>query len=238
MATAGVLVACPSPALDRAAAQTIAQTYRFDIPAQPLASALAQFATIGGVDIAYRQSLAAERSSSAIRGNYTAPVAVQMLLRGTGLAARFTDARAVIIYDAVVVDAGGQRREISEGRALKLNMAEVRAPLMVGARDQSAHRRYAVAVQSEISELLRTDGSYQGRPSRLEIGIAVGGDGEIRKVTIHRPSAEPGWDRRVVRALAGHVLSTPPPNDLSGSLSFEVVSSTLADRLAAVEKQR
>jgi len=229
MATAAALAACPLTADGGAAAQIPARTHRFDIPAQPLARALAQFATVSGIDIAYRQSLAAGRRSSPIRGEHTAPVALQMLLQGTGLAARFTGARAAIIYEPGAVDAVAPRRGASAAPALRLDMAEVRAPVMIGTRDRGGHHRYAMAVQGEIRELLRTDGAYEGRAFRLEIRIAVDVDGVIREVTIRRPSGEPDWDRHVVAALTGRALSSPPPEDLSEPLSFEIVSDPLPD---------
>lgn len=229
-AAAVLLAACLLTIAGNAAAQTLTRTHHFDIPVQPLASALAQFATVSGVDIAYRQSLAAGRRSSPVRGEYPAPVALQMLLQGTGLAARFTSARAVIIYEPGAIDAVAPRRGASEAPPLRLGMAEVRAPVMIGARDRSGHHRYAMAVQSEIREFLRTDGAYEGRSFRLEVRIAVDREGVIREVRIRRPSGEPDWDRHVVAALTGRVLSSPPPEDLSEPLSFEVVSDALADR--------
>lgn len=230
VAAALVLVICPLAAVGSPAAQTSTPTRRFDISAQPLASALARFATVSGIDIAYRQSLAAGRRSSSIRGEYPVPVALQMLLQGTGLGARFTGATAVIIYEPGAVDAVMPRRGASEAPALRLGMAEVRAPLVIGKRDQSGHRRYAMAVQSEIRELLRIDGAYQGRAFRLEIRIAVQPDGMIRDVVIRRPSGDPDWDRHVVAALTGRAVSSPPPEGLPKPLSFEVMSDTLADR--------
>lgn len=229
-AAVAVLAICPSLLIGGAAAQPAAQVYHFDIPAQPLVNALAQFATVSGIDIAYRQSLAAGRRSSSIRGEYSAPVALQMLLQGTGLAARFTDARAVIIYEPGAADAVAPRRGASSSPSLRLDMAEVRAPVMLGTRDRSGHRRYAMAVQSEIRELLRADGAYKGNAFRLEIRIAVDKDGVIREVKLQKPSGEPDWDRHVVATLTGRTLSSPPPEDLSDPLSFEVVSDTLAGR--------
>lgn len=211
-------------------AQTRGETHRFDIPAQPLAGALAEFATVSGVDIAYRQSLATDGRSSPVHGEYPAPVALQMLLRGTGLAARFTGPRAVIIFAPGAVDAVAPRRGASAAPSLRLDMAEVRAPVMVGKPDRSGHYRYAVAVQSEIRELLRTDGAYEGRAFRLEIRILVDKGGVIRDVSIRRASGEPARDRHVVAALTGRVLSSPPPRDLAEPLTFEVASDRLADR--------
>lgn len=213
--------------------QVLAQApgmHRFDIAAQPLAGALARFATVSGVDIAYRQTLALGRRSSPVHGEHPAPAALQMLLQGTGLVARFTGPRAAIIYRPGMVDTVAPRRGTSTAPSLRLDMAEVRAPILVGTRDRSGHHRYAMAVQSEVRELLRTDGGYEGRAFRLEIRVAVDREGVIREVAIRRPSGEPDWDRHVVGALTGRPLSSPPPTDLLEPLVFEVTSDRPADQ--------
>jgi hypothetical protein len=224
------IIGCALMAAAQAVAQVPGDARRFDIPEQPLTGALAQFATISGVDIAYRQSLAVGRRSSAVHGEVPAAVALQSLLRGTGLSARFTGPRAAIVFEPGASEVTAPRRGASTAPSLRLDMAEVRAPIMVGARDRSAHRRYATAVQSEIRELLRSDGGYEGRAFKLEIRIAVDAQGVIREVSVSRPSGEPAWDRHVAAALNGRTLSSPPPSDLTEPLLFEVVSDRLADR--------
>ncbi len=213
-----------------ARAQSQSDTYRFDIAPQPLANALAEFATVSGVDIAYRQSLATGRRSSPVQGDYPAPMALRMLLQGAGLSARFTGPRAAIIFEPGTPDAPTPHRGPSAAPALRLDMAEVRAPIMVGTRDRSGQRRYAMAVQTEIREWLRADGTYQGRAFRLEVRIYVDPQGLIREVAVRRPSGEPAWDDHVVRTLTGRSLSRPPPSDLSEPLAFEVVSDRLPDQ--------
>lgn len=203
----------------------------FDIRAQPLAAALARFATESGVDIAYRQSLANDRRSSPVQGEYPAAVALRMLLRDTGLSARFTGPRAAIIFETGPTEAAAPRPEATIGAtpALRLEMAEVRAPIMVGMRDRSSHRRYAMAVQGEIRDLLRSDASDRRQSLRLEIRITVDRHGVIHDVAIRRPSGDDVWDRQVLATLTNHSLSQPPPADLSEPLMFEVASDRVAD---------
>ncbi len=59
------------------------QTY--NIPAQPLETALNTFAEISGSDLLYASSLVAGKQSAAIRGSYTASEALRLLIGGTGL---------------------------------------------------------------------------------------------------------------------------------------------------------
>ncbi|MET0247596.1 MAG: hypothetical protein ABW182_12670 [Sphingomonas sp.] len=232
LAGAVALAACLVSGAGGASAQAAPVSYRFDIAPQPLDRALAELATVSGVDIAYRQSLAAGHKSGTVRGTYPAPVALQMLLRGTGLAARFTGPRAAIIFEAETTDAPAANRSATSrgGPSLRLDMAVVRAPAtIIGTRDRTAHRDYAMAVQNEVREWLRVDGAYRGRAFRLQLRLSVDPRGVLHDVMITRPTADQAWDRHVVRILANRPLSTSPPPDLTGPLAFEVVSDRVPD---------
>ncbi|MGC3986759.1 MAG: TonB-dependent siderophore receptor [Pseudorhodoferax sp.] len=65
-----------------------AQTARFDIPAQPLAAALDQFARQAGLQLVFDPGLARERQAPALRGEHDLREALDALLRGSGLDAR------------------------------------------------------------------------------------------------------------------------------------------------------
>lgn len=213
-------------------------TTRFDIASQPLASALAEFAGVSGVDIAYRQNLAVTRRSGPVRGDLSAPVGLHLLLEGTGLVARFTGPRAAIIFEPGATDVPAPRRGGAAIPSLRLDMAEVRAPMMVGSPDRAGHRHYALAAENEIRAWLRDADDYEGRALRLEIRIFVDPRGRIRQVTVRRPSSEAAWDAQVARILTGRSLSHPPPGDLSEPLVFEVVSDPGTDRGRSREGSR
>ena len=61
----------------------------FNIPAQPLPDALAEFSEQAGVRVQFDVSRAADLRSSAVVGSYTTAEALTALLAGTGLTARF-----------------------------------------------------------------------------------------------------------------------------------------------------
>lgn len=72
----------------------------FDIPAQPLASALNRFGDITGFQLVYAASLAENKRSVAVAGSLKARDALARMLAGTGLEFRFTDSRTVILQAA------------------------------------------------------------------------------------------------------------------------------------------
>lgn len=74
----------------------------FNLPAQPLASALAAYAQRTGIKMAYPTTLAAGKSAPALRGAYSRTDALGRLLAGSGLSYRFTGAASATIFDAAV----------------------------------------------------------------------------------------------------------------------------------------
>ncbi|MBS0270320.1 MAG: TonB-dependent receptor, partial [Proteobacteria bacterium] len=71
----------------------------FNIPAQPLTSALTAFARQSGVQLAYPAALAAGKSAPALSGQLSPEDALGRLLNGTGLTYSFTGAKTATIND-------------------------------------------------------------------------------------------------------------------------------------------
>ncbi|KAB8057110.1 hypothetical protein GCN74_22255 [Janthinobacterium sp. FT14W] len=70
---------------------------QFDIAAQNLGDALDLYSRRSGIAVLMDQRYA-QRQSAAVRGAYGAGAALQVLLAGTGLQSRLSDAQAVIVY--------------------------------------------------------------------------------------------------------------------------------------------
>lgn len=211
----------------------------YQIPSQSVATALARFARVSGVNIIYPQSLAGNRRSAAVDGLLTAPVALDRLLEGTGLTARFTGPASAIIFADGTNPAPPPASGGGAGKAsLRMDMAEVRAPRMVGRRDSTLFSDYALKVQAEIFERLRRDGGYEGRKFRIEIAVSVEPDGRIAGIAFLRPSREPGWDDRVRAILVGQSISQPPPQGLPQTMRFTVEADHLATASAKKGAER
>lgn len=86
------------PAADPAGADASSRAglLRFDIPIQWLGEALDQYSRLTGLAVLI-DSDNAQRRSTAVAGMYTAAGALQILLAGTGLQARYADARSIIV---------------------------------------------------------------------------------------------------------------------------------------------
>lgn len=94
-----LIVILISPAMvQEAVAETgPTQIVGFDIPSQPVGSALNAFADTTGWQISLPTELAAGLTSPGVSGRYTPEVALQALLAGTGLAYQLADTNAIIL---------------------------------------------------------------------------------------------------------------------------------------------
>jgi len=75
----------------------MAQTRRFDIPAQPLPAALKAFAEQAHMQLLYVYNVVAEGRSNAVRGELERHEALDELLRGTGFEAAYVSDTEVTI---------------------------------------------------------------------------------------------------------------------------------------------
>ncbi|MBL8268735.1 TonB-dependent receptor [Steroidobacter sp.] len=89
--TAAVLALC-SPAIvaaqTGAAAEVQTESYRLDIPAQPLSDALQMFARLARQQLSFDAARLAGKTSQPLIGEFTAEAALRRLLVGTGIAFR------------------------------------------------------------------------------------------------------------------------------------------------------
>lgn len=73
-----------------------AQSVTFDVPVQPLAAALDQFARQAGLQLAFSPELARGKTSSPVSGTMDRPAALTRLLQGTGLDGRISGSTVTI----------------------------------------------------------------------------------------------------------------------------------------------
>lgn len=84
----------------------------FDIPAQPLDSALSAFGRATGVQLLYDSAITATRRSAPVRGAFSPPEALSRMLASTGLSPRFTGPRTATLQLNQAVQS---RAQVPEG---------------------------------------------------------------------------------------------------------------------------
>lgn len=72
----------------------------FDIPAQPLAAALDRYGDVTGREVLYNPTLTDGRTSEPVHGIFVPETALQLLLAGTGLTARFLKDNSFVLVPA------------------------------------------------------------------------------------------------------------------------------------------
>ncbi|MEM8761418.1 MAG: TonB-dependent receptor plug domain-containing protein, partial [Pseudomonadota bacterium] len=89
------------------AAETVAQTTDYAIPAGPLDEALNAFGAESGIQVAYDSAVAEGLSSAGASGALTPEAALSSIVAGTGLTFRFTSGSTVVIESVEATDAPG-----------------------------------------------------------------------------------------------------------------------------------
>ncbi|TGX48726.1 hypothetical protein E5A73_20690 [Sphingomonas gei] len=196
-------ISMPPFATTFAHAQTIGADQRaaFDIPAQPLDAALAQYFRVTGVQLLYDSALATGRRSSTVRGNYTPREAMRLLLRGTGLVARYSRTNAAIITAPEARDATP---------LIPLGRVVVREQITISRPTTIQRIEFYGRLAHELHAYLRDDRRTHRLTFDMRASIRIGTGGALERIRIDRSSGDPLADRLVAEVLAGRKVSTPP----------------------------
>ena len=157
---AAALIAAPAQAQSDVSAEaaSTAATVSFDIPAQDLGEALADFARQSGQEMLYAPSTVAGKTSSAINGRLSRPEAMGQLLEGTGLLFEIHESGSMII---------GDEEGIATYRARLQSSAIGGERLTAGAKDIASARR------NGVEEIIVTGQKKEERIQDVPIAISA-----------------------------------------------------------------
>ncbi len=96
--------------------------FDFDLPPQPVLSALMEFAEQADLTLVFPDDVVRDKSANALTGSYTLQQGVDILLAGTGLTPTFSN--------ETVLSISADDRLTNEGNAMKKNAMQKRAPLL------------------------------------------------------------------------------------------------------------
>jgi hypothetical protein len=191
----------PAASADGAEAAAHA-TLRFDLPAQPLDVALVAFGEVTGYSVLVSSELAAGRTASPVRGDYTPAEALQRLLAGTQLGARFSGSNAFTLL--ALADAPVAPAPMTAG-------AGPAAPPLQG---------YAAVLQRSLTRALcRLHPDAFGR-YRLAFQLWLDERGKVRAVHVLEPSGVAQRDRAVLQRLRSLLMDGAPPVGLPQPLTI------------------
>ncbi len=172
----------------------------FDIPSQSLAEALETYGDITGWEVLYNSNLAVGRRSGAVRGRFTLPGALQVLLAGTGLMARYTDANSFVLVLAA-------RSAVSSRRATS----------------SPARWNYYGRIQDSLRTALCQNDAAQPGHYRIAAQFWIGPTGDIARYQRLGSTGEPETDSRIDRTLGNLRIGAPPPAGFAEPVTILVV---------------
>lgn len=186
------------------AAQTVPSDQRiaFDIPAQSLDGALAQYFRATGVQLLYDSTLTRGRTSGTVQGNYAPREALRLLLRGTGLIARYSRSNAAII---TAPDTASDTPLVPLGRIV------VREKVAPSPRLTAIERlEYYGRLSEELEAYLRNDKRTAGLSFHIMAAIRIAADGQLAEFHVERGSGREKIDRLLAETLSDRTVSPPP----------------------------
>lgn len=192
---------------DPAAASARQELLDFDIPAQPLASALERYAVVADQTVLFSDTLVEGRMSAPVKGRYVPQAALAMLLTGTGLMA---DGRGGQLKGTFVL-----------GRLSDATSAAAAQP--------GLDRRYDGLVQARVWEALCADPRTEPGSYRASLRLSIDPAGRLTEPRLIGSTGDSGRDRAMLAALNGLALDQPPPTDLRQPLMLVILPR---DRLA------
>jgi Secretin and TonB N terminus short domain len=189
---AGALVMPAAFAADqRHAPADPAQPITFNLPAQPLVSALESYSVVSGWQVVYEASLATGHRSAAVTGDFTPGTALRMLLAGTGLKPEYMASDSVLLEPDPTAAA-----------------AVSPAPPVAGA---VVFRAYYGRVQAGLKRAFCAEPAIRAGAYRMALSFWIGSGGTVTRAVELGSTGRPEIDAAFDRAVRGLAVGDPPP---------------------------
>ncbi|WPG41438.1 secretin and TonB N-terminal domain-containing protein [Variovorax sp. EBFNA2] len=177
----------------------------FDLPEQPLARSLAVFGYLTGHSVLVTSGLTDGREASPVQGDFAPRDALQRMLAGTGLVARYTGASAFTLVPVQATAVAQDER------------APAGAPVAGSPR---ALQAYAAVLQGAVTRVLCIAQPDAFGRYRLAIQLWIDPAGAVTEARLLEGSGVPARDATVLASLRSLGLDTPPPAALPQPLTL------------------
>ncbi len=180
----------------------------FEIPAQPLQTALEAYAKRFDVQVFYKAELVQGLRSAPVSGVYSEDDALLHLLDGTGLKATFVSPQDISIT-AINTDRAETRQASLEPSSATLSLAPLR--IEASPYDVMLYDSYAHLVQARIRNVLGAEPTESLAGRGIWIMVWVDPKGFIRQAVVIASSGDGRADARILEVVNGlSVLEQPP----------------------------
>lgn len=185
----------------------------FNIPAQPLRSALEAYGSVTGYQIIYDSRLAEGRRSTAVVGLFAPDTALRMMLVGTDLAMRFSGPGDVTILSLAQLRAETARNAAADPDRPngELMLDTLHVDVAPGAAARADFTAYGRTARTEIGRALRENDFTAHRIYQVQIDFWVDDKGKVRRPVLLRPAGQRVLDRAILDVIRAIVMREPPP---------------------------
>lgn len=194
-----------------------ADTIAFDIPPQSLLKALRAYGEFTGQAVLVDDTLAADRHSPGVRGNYDKTEALQRLLVGTGLVASYSSDQAFTLKLA--------------GRGEAMNKAGRERPQGLGSGESEAViEHYAGVIQKPIEAALCQSDEARPGTYRLALQLWIAASGRVERTRLLDPVD--GRRNDEVRRSLNRLVLDPPPSGMPQPITLLLLPARDGDASA------
>ncbi|MEP9360988.1 TonB C-terminal domain-containing protein [Sphingomonas sp. KR3-1] len=186
------------------------KVYLFNIPAQPLRSALLAYSNVVGNQIIYDSRLATNRRSQAVKGLFTAETALRMMIEGTNLTVLPTGSQDIMLAAVATVGAGETTTSAGDGAELTVVLDTLHVDVAPGVEDRPDFSAYAGRVRGRIKDALGRDPATQNRIYGARLELWVDGGGVVGRTKLIKSSGNDPLDAAIRRVLGEMRLDAPP----------------------------
>lgn len=182
----------------------------FNVPRQPLASAIQAFSQVSGIEVFYESSIAAGRTSASVEGRYLPDAALRTLLGSAGFTVRFTRRNAAVLSDP------SARSDLPPTRApanFDLSLDTIRVRAESERPGEAQLREFGDMVQNEVETVLRKNNRIRSGNYRIRVKLWIDPSRTIRHAELAQSTGDQERDTAITDVLQGFVVSRiPPPN--------------------------
>ncbi|MDQ8728081.1 TonB C-terminal domain-containing protein [Bradyrhizobium sp. LHD-71] len=179
------------------------KSIEFDVPAQPLMSALKSYGTIAGIELFYESSVIAGLRSKEVRGAYPPDLALNILLGGSGLHSEsFAAGTATILPQPK-----------QAGRAA-LKAIKSKSETFVP---------YFALIQSSLRGMFCRTSGMQTHPAELLVRLWIAPSGLVVRTELVSSTGSEERDRSYASALRNFVIAAPPPLNMPQPVTLMIL---------------
>lgn len=180
-----------------------------DIAPQALTTALEQFSRATGMAVLVDHGLSSRRQTLGVQGRFTPSKALNVLLRGTGLAAHYARADAFTLQPVRV-------REVA---------------LPPGAAPGLSEGNYAAAIQAVIQRNLCASPLTRPGSFRALLQVWIGRDGVVQHTRLVASTGDLMRDKALVNSMQNLRIDRPAPTSLRQPVTLLLLPDSSGKRM-------